>query len=500
MPHDLNVLIADDDERMRESIRVLLSLGNYRIETVSSGGEAMEKLSARTYGLLLLDLYLGDMVGLEVLAFVQEKELDTKVIMITGDASVDTAIEALQRGAYGYLKKPFEPEELVNTAEKALDHWQSERERERAFTALSESEERFRGLVENALSGIMIIQSGWVIYRNPRHIAMVGQIPRRIDPDRLECVHPEDRRDLARAYKDIVSGETDDEKAEFRAFPSECSGAGEMKWFQCRAGRFTLKGKPAILVNMDDITRARELERLVMIKDKMSSLGRVAAGIAHEIRNPLTGVNSYLYTLSDLLGEESLDEEEMGMARDVVGQIQTASNKIETVIKRVLDFSKPTMPRVQSANMNQLVEEALEMTVSTMRSNGIRLEKSYEGGLPDCRVDPALMGQVFVNLLNNAIRAVSELEGDRAIRAGTKLEGDEIIVTISDSGNGVPDAVAARIFDPFFSTSASGSGIGLSLVQRIVADHQGTIMVKKSDLGGAEFEMKLPVYSGGSAK
>ncbi len=155
-----------------------------------------------------------------------------------------------------------------------------------------------------------------------------------------------------------------------------------MRWVQCRANLIQYNGDNAMLFTLADITKIKELERLVLIRDKMTSLGHVAAGIAHEIRNPFSGITTYLYTLEDICDSDTWEPENLEMMQHIVGQIKIASNKIEYVIKKVMDFSKPTVPRMDIIDINLCLERAVELSFVTLRKAGIKIEKDLEQNLP----------------------------------------------------------------------------------------------------------------------
>jgi signal transduction histidine kinase len=226
----------------------------------------------------------------------------------------------------------------------------------------------------------------------------------------------------------------------------------------------------------------------------MLSLGRVAAGIAHEIRNPLTGINTYLYTVEDLCDSDHLGGEDMEIIRQIISQIQVASNKIESVIKRVMDFSKPGAPKMMRADINTSLEAAIELSAVTMRKNGIKIEKSLAPDLPRCYADPHLIEQVVLNLITNAARAMETSNGSlKLVEIKSSARNNTLCIQVADSGPGVPVELREKIFDPFFTTKEDGSGIGLNIAQRIVADHNGSITLGGSQWGGAEFIIELPI-------
>jgi len=494
MPEIPNVLVVDDDTGVCTHLKDLLSRKHYKIATADCGGEAIKSVNQTAFDLVFLDLSLPDIEGYKVMDHIKQKSPESIVIIITGFASIESAIKALRKGAYDYIRKPFEQQELLKTTENALENKRLRDDRKESEVALRESEERFRNLVENSLIGICIIQNNKIVYKNKEQRNLLGKLPDSFETSSVEFLHPDDASKVKKFYEAILSGKMQTVETDFRFSPScKFKDQVDIKWVQCHASTFNYLGKEAILVNMMDITRAKELEYLVMIKHKMASLGRVAAGIAHEIRNPLTGINSYLYTLEDLCDADTFSPDSIKMIKKMAGQIQTASNKIESVIKRVLDFSRPGTPKMVKINLNQSLSEAIKLSSATLRKNGIKIETSLGDNLPECYGDAHLIEQVILNLINNATQIMSEKDVKKMIKVTSYFENKSLFVRVADSGPGVPMKLRERIFDPFFTTQHDGSGIGLSLAQRIIADHGGTITVGTSEWGGAEFCIELPI-------
>jgi PAS domain S-box-containing protein len=356
--------------------------------------------------------------------------------------------------------------------------------------ALEENQQSFQDLVENSPTGILIVQNGIVIYRNPEQERISGSYHRLHEKFVFGNVHPDDVEKVQRLYAKVTSGEVQTVETDFRSYPpGKARSRADVKWIYFRASAIDYKGKGAVLINMIDITRSKELEQLILIKDKMTSLGHIATGIAHEIRNPLSGINIYLKTLKDLLSESETPE----MTVKIINQIQSASRKIESIIKRVIDFSKPSEPKFVPADINQPIEEALALSSVALRKSDIRIESSLARDVPRSYMDPTLIEEVILNLINNAAEAMKNEEGDKRIEVASILEEDRIILRVSDSGPGIPPGLRAKVLEPFYTTKQSGTGIGLSLCQRIVADHGGSIMIGTSKWSGAEFVIKLPV-------
>ncbi len=366
-------------------------------------------------------------------------------------------------------------------------------ERKRAEEDLRKSEKRFRDIVEHSLTGRFIVQNDRVVYMNQEQMRLFSGIAGTFSFNDSEHIHPDDLEKVRAFYRDVLSGASQARDVDFRFFADGIdSGTRSMRWVNCRAAVIEYEGKESLFVNMMDITRIMELEQLVRVQDKMASLGRIAAGIAHEIRNPLTGINSYLYSLRLVCERLSGRDGDGAVVKDIIGEIESASNKIEAVIRRVMDFAKPGTPKLVPVDLNEPIQDALSLCAVTLRKSSIQVETDCAGRLPLCNADRHMIEQVVLNFINNAIQALEGAQEEKKIGIMSYAEQDSILIAVSDSGPGISREERDKIFDPFYTTKSDGSGIGLSLSQRIVVDHGGTVQVGTSRWGGAEFRIKLP--------
>jgi PAS domain S-box-containing protein len=362
-----------------------------------------------------------------------------------------------------------------------------------ARQSLSESEERFRRLVESSLTGISILKDGRVAYQNPEQTRLLGEASTSPARPYVEYLHPEDLAKVEQLNNDLLSDKIQTMDTDFRIFSTTRQNTpGLLRWIKCRTSVVKIGGGNALLTNMMDITRTKELEHLLRMEDKMSSLGRAAAGIAHEIRNPLSAINMYIQALKAAIrgaGRGSPTED----AGHIIDQLQIASDKIGSIIKRVMDFSKPTELRLVRTHLNRCIEKAVELSTPALREADIRLEQTLAPDLPECPADGQLIEEVLLNLISNATQALMHRQSPRYIHVASGLEGDTIVIAVADSGPGVPEMHRESIFDPFFTTRSNGTGIGLSLARRIVLDHGGCLSVASSRWGGAQFSIQLPL-------
>jgi PAS domain S-box-containing protein len=363
-------------------------------------------------------------------------------------------------------------------------------EQKQTEKTLLENERSFRTLVENSPTGIFIVQDGRIVYENPEEKRLSGPLAQLFRNGDLSNIHPEDMTKVREGFKKIMLGETRNLDIDFRYFLcGSTDKASEMKWVHCRASLIDYMGREAILVNKLDVTRTKELEYLLKTEDKMASLGRVTSGIAHEIRNPLSGINIYLSNLEKIIDKR----ESTRKAKEIIGELQSASSRIESVIKRVMDFSKPSEPKFMRININQPIQNAINFSLVTLQKAAIVLNTALAKDLPWCNADPHLMEQVILNLITNAKEAMKNIAKEKIIHVTSSAQNDQIVVTISDSGPGVPLHMRKKVFDPFYTTKEGNTGIGLSLCYRIIVDHGGSLTVNDNDRDGAEFKIELPL-------
>jgi signal transduction histidine kinase len=364
-----------------------------------------------------------------------------------------------------------------------------EKKRERAEQDAERSRVRFKILIENSLNFISIIQNHAIVYKNPglRKIhTLMNQV---FEPPEFLNIYPGDRERIKGKYQDLLADRITRIEADFRYYPSaESQEETALRWALIAATKIDYLGVESVLTNIMDVTNSMEVQRFLRIQDKMTSLGRVTAGIAHEIRNPLSGIYIYLKALKKIYNQMG----DITKVVSIIDKIELASHKIESIIKRVMDFSKPGQPQFVMTDLNHYIDEVTKLTAMTLRKNEIRLVKKLDPTLPRCFAEPHLIEQVILNLVTNAAEAMRETTGDKMIELSTENSNNLIVITVTDTGPGIPIAHQSKIFDPFYTTKINSSGIGLSICHRIIIDHGGTLKLNSLPNKGAQFTIELP--------
>ncbi|MDP3039705.1 MAG: ATP-binding protein, partial [Deltaproteobacteria bacterium] len=240
-----------------------------------------------------------------------------------------------------------------------------------------------------------------------------------------------------------------------------------------------------LVLLLRDLREIRDLQEKVRRSERLASLGRLAAGVAHEIRNPLSSIRGFAqYFMRRLKGQE----EEQRYASIMVKEV----DRLNRVISELLDFARPKEPHREPHTLEEIFESSLKLLKPELASKGVTVEKSYEPNLPIVRVDRDQLSQVFLNLFLNSLESI---EGKGRIMVSLKqiIDPPGVNVVIADTGRGIPSEDLGKVFEPFFSTKRKGTGLGLAIVHQIVEGHGGNIAVDSQEGMGTTFRITLPV-------
>jgi two-component system, NtrC family, sensor kinase len=231
----------------------------------------------------------------------------------------------------------------------------------------------------------------------------------------------------------------------------------------------------------------REIERFhkreMARAEHLATLGELAAGLAHEIRNPLAGIAGVVEIMTKELPAQS-------PSRAVIDEVHREILHIQAILNDLLSYSRPRPPNFHVANLNTTVEQAVELSRQQVRNKPIEVKFVPNPSLPPVEHDPALIQQVILNLLLNGIQAIS---GPGEVRAELLQDREMVFVQVADTGRGISAEALPKIFKPFFTTRKEGTGLGLSLANGIVQSHGGRIEVTSTAGKGAQFKVVLPV-------
>jgi signal transduction histidine kinase len=456
----LNVLIVDDDAQMLRSIADILRLNGYSAVIAGTGREAIDIARDMQSGpaVALVDLQLPDMDGIELVGRLREIAALTEVVILTGNASVDSAVRALRENSNDYLVKPVQPEHLIGTIERAAERWQ----RRRAEEAMRQSQDRLRLIFDHVSDALYVADdAGRIIDANPAACSLSGHSLEQIQTLTMADVLPENGTHL----------------------------------LDVRSTAFA----PGVLVyTVRDLTRQRKLEDQLLQAQKMEAVGQLAGGVAHDFNNLLTVIMSYS---SMLLADGGPADANRGD----IQAISDAAARAAALTRQLLAFSRKQVLQLQPVDVNAVVTD-VEKMLRRLIGEDISLSTHLDPDLALINADPGQLEQVLLNLAVNARDAMpdggtltlttdnadlSDEHGDRHLGA---VPGRYIMLAVTDTGTGMTREVQQRLFEPFYTTKGAGKGTGLGLatVHGIVKQLGGDVYVY-SELGhGTTFKVYFP--------
>ncbi len=428
---------------------------------VLNAAAVLQKKGARTIAAVVAALYAlvltAESTGLVLPLGVDEAPPVTDLLppFLTNTASF--ALVAILAG--------FLSEQLKKTSE-SLDVARAQLER---------LEELYRAVLESLPSGVLTVdQGGGIVYVNSAGAEILGQRPGELVGHRL----------AERAPALLVN----DEISEHQRFERSALIDERDRMIGGSVARLTgLEGMAGRVIVFQDLTELRRLQQEVARAERLAELGRFAAGLAHEIRNPLAAMIGCLQLLQSDAGGGALDADGTRM----LGIVHREAERLSGLVSEFLTYARPSPPVVEPTRVLSLARE----TVATMRTGidpGVAID--VEGAEVVALCDPAQVRQALWNLIGNAAHVIPADGGRVVVRVAAEDDGGggRAVISVDDNGPGVSDEIRPRIFDPFFTTRADGTGLGLATVHQTITQMHGTVHVDESPLGGARFALRLP--------
>ncbi|NIN63361.1 MAG: response regulator [Anaerolineae bacterium] len=520
----------------------VLPYHGYQVVTATTGQQGLEKLASDGPDLLLLDLELPDMSGMDIVKALQKDDSDVPVVLMTAYGSESVAVEAFRLGVRDYIIKPFTTEQVLDVLERTLMETRLRREKSELTESLQQRVEQMTILSAVGKSVVSLMDLEELLNR----IVEAGVYVTRAEEGFLLLVDPETQDLYLRAGKNLGSVQSQGFRLKVddsltgqvvqTGRPMRRGGKGTGRDFKVKTGYLvkSLLHVPLILrdkaigvlsvdnqvsdveftdedqyllstladyaaISIENATLYDELRKNIehlklsqqelIQSSKLAAVGTLAAGVAHEFNNLLAAISGHTE-----LGLVSSDMQEIKRALEVV---MTSVDRARRITTNLLTFARRRETKMEVTDITEAVENPLQLLERDLEKSNVEIVRKYYE-TPPVHCDVNQLSQVCLNLITNARDAMLPDGGTLTVQV--KQDGDEVVLAFADTGSGIPDYVMENLFQPFVTTKGplgggemTGSGLGLSVSYGIVKNHGGTIDVDTQPGRGSTFTVRLPI-------
>lgn len=473
----VKVLIIEDDEDdfiiMKHYLSKIQTV-EYDVYWSNDFDHALEDILANKHDIYLIDHFLGKGEGIEIIEQVRARNIMKPLILLTGAGNIQVDEKAMEKGASDFIiKTEIKVDTLERTLRYALDRFQQQR-------YIQEQERKYRSLFELSMEPLLILDEEFkIIEFNNAFQSAFESLP---------------KSPLMYNFRDLFEYAFD-----FEAVREKVLRNGFIRGFKttfisedspyvaiislAKLNTHLGKNNASYQVVINDVSKLMEAQEELQKMEKLSMTGRMARMIAHEVRNPLTNINLALNELEEV----NAGNEEAPLYQEMISR---NAKRISTLIDELLKSARPTELEITQTRLEKVIDSAIEFCKDRIELKDINFNKVYPDKEITGKWDPEKLKIAFVNIMINAIEAMSETLNP-ALMVTLTEENNRPVVYIKDNGKGMDQETVAKIFDPFFSQRPNGLGLGMTATLNIVSMHNGKISVNSSLGKGTEFKVAL---------
>jgi PAS domain S-box-containing protein len=497
------LLVIDDEPDLVRVVARALAADGHEVATALSGPEGLAAFEAAPAAIVVTDIKMPGMDGIEVLKRVKARAPGAEVVIITGHGDVDLAVEALHFGASDFIAKPFRHETLAIALRRAEEKIAIRRQlaeytqglESRIAEATAELRRRsgfLANLIRSSNDGIVATdESLTIVVFNPEAERMLGyRQPEVLHRRRLtELLPPE----LAGFFEGAM-GAAPGSARELPWTETELAAADGSRVPVRFSGSLLVEGdrKAGAVAFFQDLREIRRLQRELLRSERLAAIGQTVAGVAHGIKNILHGLKGGSYLLD--VGFARQDEQKLRKGWDM---IKRSVERTSNLVMDLLSYSKEREPEIVACAPNEIAAEVCELVGERAAQGGVAIARELDPAVGTVCMDPQTLHTCLLNLVSNALDAClwDEPGAKRwQVTVRTAVEpGERLRVEVVDNGAGMTDDVRAKLFTSFFSTKGhQGTGLGLMVTRKLVEEHGGTIDVRSALGQGTTFTVRLP--------
>jgi len=484
------IIVVDDEQGLREGCRRILQSEGYSVDLAEDGKQGLKLLQKNSYDLMLVDLMMPVMGGLELMDEIKKLNIDIIMIVITGFATIETAVDAMKRGAYDYIPKPFSPDQLLAVVNRGLErqklHRQAQQlmeERDRRLLEIVNEKSKLLTIVNSMADGVLVInRDQQLVLWNPTAIKMLNLPGNPEHGKNINQIIPQHN------LIEIINKAIDPGSSKYTTISEEIE-LKEPVLHTLMANVSVVRDEGGEMLGvvsiLRDITKLKEIDR---IKSQFVSM------VAHELRAPLSAIEGFLTAY--LTGAAGNNPE---FNKQMLERSKQRAHSLLELVNDLLQISRMESKRVvrkkELMDITKIIASTVELFETQAKDKAIEIKTNLPETCPPIEADRSEMEQLFSNLVSNAIKYNVE---QGKVEVNVEPKNGCLKIEVTDTGIGIDKDDLSQVFDDFFRVSrpetryVTGTGLGLSIIKKIVESHFGRIEVKSKLNEGTTFIVKFP--------
>ncbi|KRW82308.1 response regulator [Marinobacter sp. P4B1] len=501
---EVTVLLVDDNPQNLKVLYETLKDKGYRLLIANEGEKALDLAHRHHPEVILLDIMMPEMDGYEVCERLKAdpETADIAVVFLSALDDLQAKVKGFSLGGADYISKPFQSLEVIARVKTHARVIRLERELQARNRELQGDQTRILDSISEGIYGLD--ENGLIEFANPAAAAIAGRPVEELIGKCFFDLHfatAEECRDslpvMATCNKGVPEHQRDIQmlRADGSSFPAEYRATPKLDGDELHGAVVVFHDITAELESEKALEEARELVQeqrdQLAHTSRLTTMGEMAAGFAHEVNQPLTAISNYARVSKRMMAKDEPDLELLGETLD---KIDAQSHRASEIIRRIRRFMKKPATGKEELSVPELLEDTRQFAEVDMRNNEGGIEVRIDDDLPGVLADPIQVQQVALNLIRNALEATRSAGSSQPVEVSARRCGEQCVrVEVRDHGVGVPEEAEDKLFHPFYTTKEDGMGIGLATCRSLMQAQGGDIGYQRPEGGGACFWFVLPI-------
>ena len=501
---EVTVLLVDDNPQNLKVLYETLKDKGYRLLIANEGEKALDLAHRHQPEVILLDIMMPEMDGYEVCRRLKADPAtaDCAVVFLSALDDLQAKVKGFALGGADYISKPFQSQEVIARVKTHARVIRLERELQARNRELQGDQTRILNSISEGIYGLD--EHGVIEFANPAAaLVMRSPVEELIGRNFFETHFAtcQDNRDGLPVQGTCRQGVAENQRnirmrrLDGTGFPAEYRSTPKLDEGELHGAVVVFRDITAELENEAALEEARELVQeqrdQLAHASRLTTMGEMAAGFAHEVNQPLTAIANYARVSKRMMGKESPD---LGLLAETLDKIEAQSHRASEIIRRIRRFMKKPATGKEIISVPTLLEDTRQFAEVDMRNNEGGIDLSVPDSLPEVMADPIQVQQVALNLIRNALEATRSANASTPVEVSAEVLGTSCVrIQVRDHGVGLPDDAEDKLFLPFYTTKDEGMGIGLATCRSLIQAQGGDIGFERPDGAGACFYFTLPV-------